>query len=887
MDNCNSQNVADEEDPEKVKKLCPSYNNYICEINENTDQNENGENQSNNLVDYDQDIISAQDIESGKDITDITDFEKDDVKNNPKEKNLKQVAFVKKKFAGEQMDEIIDKENEARAEGLDKRKVVEKSPKERFARFDDELGAGAIKRVYRGYDYDTGREIAWNVVNVFCMSDDAISKVQEEIAIIKKLKHPNIINFVSGFFNEEKKEVVIITEIFTSGSLKQYLNRIKHPRLKVIKFWCKEILKGLKYLHELPNPIIHRDIKCDNVFINSNTSEIKIGDLGYSCILSNKDYAKSVSGTPEFMAPEVLEGKYGVLADIYSFGISMLEIVTREKPYKECENHVIDIFENIKNHILPKSIEKIKNQRLLEFIKSCFKPDVERPSANDLLNCEFLNDLDHEENNFPALQYPPILNRENQDIDFTRISYHSSHTHLLSGFNDKFHASEIINHEAENVRHGQCNLNRENSKWAKSNKQISPRKYPISNEDHEKEKISLLELNNVNADNFHLKNQYNNGMNNDNFTSNYQSNNCLSKELNLIRNDSSTICSNFSSSQLSTNGTQNSIKYFSLPKKGNEIVGLRHKKSKTYQDSSNSKTKESTNNILFKYQNAYHKTADNLVNLGGINQYSHLNNVNNHYSSSEENEDYPPSHTHIDEKYQNDPSLVRLGDLKSSLNKNHFTSNNTTPSNKSNTIGFNPFSVHLKHPNLKYGSTVSTSSKIEIKIEEEYREENAIKISLVKKEKPKHKGQKISFKFDLSNDTAENIIKELESERIGLNDEEKKIFTQKLSNLIKNYFHTIIHKESEINQISQNKHIQKETKNQNCFETKILLDKFLDKYSKIKITAADILEGSKSITQEIKNLENYHRNNSKEFELLKKEFLEKMKVLEEFVKLCS
>jgi serine/threonine protein kinase len=885
MYNCNSQNVADEEDPENIKILCPSDNHNISGINDNTDQNENGENQSNNLVDYDQDIISAQDIESGKDITDITDFEKDDIKKDSKEKNLKQVAFVKKKFAGEQMDEIIDKENESRAEGLDKRKVVEKSPKERFARFDEELGAGAIKRVYRGYDYDTGREIAWNVVNVFCMSDDAISKVQEEIAIIKKLKHPNIINFVSGFFNEEKKEVVIITEIFTSGSLKQYLNRIKHPRLKVIKFWCKEILKGLKYLHELPNPIIHRDIKCDNVFINSTTSEIKIGDLGYSCILSNKDYAKSVSGTPEFMAPEVLEGKYGVLADIYSFGICMLEIVTREKPYKECENHVIDIFENIKNHVLPKSIEKIKNQRLLEFIKSCFKPVWERPSADDLLNSEFLNDLEHEENNFPALQYPPSVYGDNHHLEYPSASYHFSQAQLLSGFCERTHTPGIVNHEGGVVRHGQCMLNRENCKWPKSNKEVSPRKSPIAVEDKEKEKVNLLELNNV--DNFQLKNQIHTGMISiNNYGSNFQSNNSQFKELNLLQHDSSSICSNMSSTQLSGTGTHNSLKCLSFPKKGNDIVGLRHKKSKTYQDN-NPNNKESNNNILLKYQNAFHKTADNLQNLAGLNQHSQNCNVHQYSSSSEDMEDYPPSHNHLDEKYHNDPSLVRLGDMKLNFNKNFLSSNNTTPSNKSNTVGFNPFSAHFKNSNLKYGSASSTSSKIEIKIEEEYRDENAIKISLVKKEKPKAKGQKISFKFDLSNDTAEKILKELENERIGLNEEEKKIFTQKLSNLIKNYFHTSKHVESEINQNNHNKYIETETKDQNSAETQILFDKFLQKYSNIKNTASEILKGSSSIKQEIKNLEKDPSNNTKEFDLLKQEFLQKMKVLEDFVKLCS
>lgn len=72
----------------------------------------------------------------------------------------------------------------------------------------------------------------------------------------------------------------------------------------MLKTWAREILKGLQYLHEQETPIIHRDIKCDNVFINSNSGEIRIGDLGLSTTMK-ASHAKSVLGTPEFMAPEL------------------------------------------------------------------------------------------------------------------------------------------------------------------------------------------------------------------------------------------------------------------------------------------------------------------------------------------------------------------------------------------------------------------------------------------------------------------------------------------------------------------------------------------------------------------------------------------------------
>jgi WNK lysine deficient protein kinase len=130
--------------------------------------------------------------------------------------------------------------------------------------------------------------------------------------------------------------VVFIAEMITGGSLRKYVKKIKHPRLKVIKGWCTEILQGLVYLHsQEPHPIIHRDLKCDNIFINSNSGEIRIGDLGLSTPMQHS-FTTSVLGTPEFMAPELYEECYGTGVDIYAFGMCVLEMVTLERPYKEC-----------------------------------------------------------------------------------------------------------------------------------------------------------------------------------------------------------------------------------------------------------------------------------------------------------------------------------------------------------------------------------------------------------------------------------------------------------------------------------------------------------------------------------------------------------------------
>lgn len=294
-----------------------------------------------------------------------------------------------------------DKKNEEVLEKTKLNKIITRSQNNRFAMYDDKIGEGQFKRVFRGYDYDSGKEIAWNVITLVDLTDAEVENLEKEISLLKKIKHERILNYIYGWFDDEKNEVILITELFTGGSLKQYLQTIEFPRIRAIKQWIIDILSGLKYLHDMN--IIHRDIKCDNIFINKNDGHIKIGDLGFSCLLHRVSYAKSLSGTPEFMAPEVLKGKYGISADIYSFGLCLLEIITMETPYKECDS-IAHVFDKLKLGELPQCILKIKNHHMSDFIKLCLTKEEERPTAGDLLENDFLKEKVSEENNLTAIE---------------------------------------------------------------------------------------------------------------------------------------------------------------------------------------------------------------------------------------------------------------------------------------------------------------------------------------------------------------------------------------------------------------------------------------------------------------------------------------------------
>ena len=142
------------------------------------------------------------------------------------------------------------------------------------------------------------------------VSESEKRAIAQEVELLKNVQHKHILAFIDCFELESpSKPIVFITEYMSSGTLKQYINKAKRVKRKVIKKWCRQMLDGLAFLHK--SRIIHRDLKCENIFINGNNAEIKIGDLGLSTMMKDgEQQAQSVLGTPEFMAPELYDEQY-------------------------------------------------------------------------------------------------------------------------------------------------------------------------------------------------------------------------------------------------------------------------------------------------------------------------------------------------------------------------------------------------------------------------------------------------------------------------------------------------------------------------------------------------------------------------------------------------
>lgn len=152
---------------------------------------------------------------------------------------------------------------------------------------------------------------------------------------MRNLYHQFIIRYFESFQDQEGN-VCIVMEYAENGDLEQHLNNRKasnHPLTEdEVLEWFIQLCLGLKYIHD--NKILHRDLKCENIFVNSQ-NQLKIGDFGISKLMNQTfDMAKTKIGTPYVMAPQIWEGKmYNQKSDIWSLGCILYKLITLAQPF--------------------------------------------------------------------------------------------------------------------------------------------------------------------------------------------------------------------------------------------------------------------------------------------------------------------------------------------------------------------------------------------------------------------------------------------------------------------------------------------------------------------------------------------------------------------------
>ncbi|XP_021737572.1 probable serine/threonine-protein kinase WNK9 [Chenopodium quinoa] len=272
----------------------------------------------------------------------------------------------------------------------DEYSIEEVSPEGRYVRYHKIIARSGTRTVYSGFDKFTGKEVAW------CKTTELSDKFNR-ISSHPTFPEDNIMKLYHSWTPDDTLEARnTITEHFSSGNLREYIS--KHTlddSNTAIKNWCRQILSALHHLHTKHNiPVVHRDLKLENIFVNGNVGRVKLGYFGFALHLDDEKRYTGYDGIPETLSPDILsKADYFEETDIFSFGMSLLQILSKEVLYSECENREF-VFYKIKKCKPPAVLYSVKDSKITQFIIKCLRHRSDRPKANNLLENSFLADED-------------------------------------------------------------------------------------------------------------------------------------------------------------------------------------------------------------------------------------------------------------------------------------------------------------------------------------------------------------------------------------------------------------------------------------------------------------------------------------------------------------
>ena len=388
-----------------------------------------------------------------------------------------------------------------------KRKTEEVGSKVSDFKIIKELGKGSYGTVYTVKSLINSNIYVMKKMELNHLNPRQQVECYREVSILKKVSHKNIIKYYSSFL--EKNILYIIMEYAELGDLYSLIKHYKkHSKFfSELDLWkiSSEILSGLDYLHT--HNIIHRDIKCLNLFITKDR-HIKIGDLGVSAFSSGgENFHYTRVGTPLYISPELVKQKpYDYKTDIWSFGCSLYHLACLEPPFTG--GNLIVLGNNIVKGV-PKALPNHYSNDLKNFVDKMLEKKAEkRPSAKEALDMipnNILNDMKTQGEKIVIKSKRPFSSAVNINSKVTGnkvIAVNKEEIKNIFGDNENsnINTKDNTNNKNENIKSQEKNNKNENT----NTKEIKHKR-----KSEEKNRVLGRNIMNNENDNFYFLNNFN------------------------------------------------------------------------------------------------------------------------------------------------------------------------------------------------------------------------------------------------------------------------------------------------------------------------------------------------------------------------------------------
>lgn len=249
-----------------------------------------------------------------------------------------------------------------------------------------QIGEGSYAKVYKAVRLSDNAVVAIKVVNITKMDKIMINSTLNEIRLLHSVNNDHVVGYFEAFLDSSESNLWIVMEFMGGGDLACAIKLAKKENRtfpeRVIWIYLVQLLRGLAALNQYK--VIHRDIKPANIFVTTDHTLVKIGDLNVSKVVEN-DLTRTQIGTPSYLAPEIWEGRaYDSRCDIYSLGCCIYEMAALKLPFEA--KSMEELKQKIRNNMISPLASGYSEELKKTIFRCLTKNPSVRPTAEKLLN---------------------------------------------------------------------------------------------------------------------------------------------------------------------------------------------------------------------------------------------------------------------------------------------------------------------------------------------------------------------------------------------------------------------------------------------------------------------------------------------------------------------